>query len=247
MRYKIFISYILFSFWFIGHTNAQASGDNLNRAKEIINKVKQFYDTQLSYNIEVDYTLYEDYKSSKTMESYKGVIAKEQESFYTKIHQTETLITPSDFIKVNHEEKAMIYGVSEKEKQQKIAGLNIEELLQNFQKAEIQEEDSLYRIELTSTPITGSPYGTAILEINKKDFSLIRQTLFFLQKVPLQTESGKQRLTNPRLEIVFNNFSIDNTTYRNNFELTSYVVTGKNNNKISGRFKNYQFIDTTRQ
>ncbi|WP_299254018.1 hypothetical protein [uncultured Aquimarina sp.] len=232
------------SFFLFGIVNAQDS--DLDKAKVIIQKVKDAYEKQSQYNVNVDYTLYDGYEGSSVLESYAGVMVRNNENFYSKIHHTESLQTEKHYVRINHDEKAVMFGMM-KAKDKKMAGLNLEILFQNFDSAIIKEKGSVYKIEMMAPPVSQSPYGKAFLIINKNDYSIKKQTLFFSSKIPVKNPNGGERLTNPRLEVVFTNFSLNNDLYTGKFDISLYVLISKTGNRISPELKNYQFIDTTRQ
>lgn len=224
----------------------QGQESGIYRAKAIIHKVKDHYETQAQYNVAVKYAMYDGYEGALVLETYDGVLVKNNNDFYSKIYNTESLQLASHFVKVNHDEKALLYGKVNGESK-KNNGLNLEILFQNFNKAIVKEKEASYLIEMMAPEISQSPYGKAILEINKSDYSLKKQVLFFSNTIPVKTQNGGEKFTNPRLEVVFSNFSVNNDQYKSKFNLSSFVSLSKTGNNTSSRLKDYQFIDTTRQ
>ncbi|WP_378175194.1 hypothetical protein [Aquimarina sp. SS2-1] len=235
---------ILYSFFFSGEMNAQQT--DLDKAKVIIEKVKNFYDNQSKYQVNVNYTLFDGLESTSILESYEGVIVKNDQNFYSKIHNTESLQISENYVKVNHDEKAVMYGKAD-EKNKPTTALNLELLFRNFNKAIIKEKEALYIIEMMAPSISQSPYRKVVLKITKNDFRLEKQILFFSSTIPVKTQNGNEKLTNPRLEVVFTNFSQNDTEYQGKFNFSSFVLLSKTGNRISPNLKHYQFIDTTRQ
>jgi len=243
--YKNLIGFVVVVFSINTSIIAQ-EGCDLKEAKIIVNKVKTAYDTTSQYSVDVEYTMFDGADSTNILEQYSGTMIRRNNDFYSKIHHTESLQIANEYIRVNHQEKAILYAV-QKEQNTAITGVNLEGLFKNFEKATLTENSSGYKITFMAPPISQSPYNVVVLEIDKHKYRLKKQTLFFSGQIPIKTASGVEKDSNPRLEIVFNNFSTKETIDTSRFQLSSYMNKKSKDYKPSGVLKNYQFIDTTIQ
>jgi len=239
---KYYNHIVLFFFLLLSATMLHAQKTGLEQAKEILSKVKNAYDQTAVYRTDVKYTMYKGPEHNEIMETYEGIMVRDNGSFYSKIHQTETLQLTDKVIKINHLEKALSYHlIKNNEKQQRI--MDLDALLQYFTQAKVEEIDGNYKITLLPPKISQSPYGLAILTIEKEQMHLMNQTLIFANKMAVKFNDGSTKEINPRLEVIFSNFSKDIKQYKSKFLASAYIKLSSQGARPAQAFKDYQLID----
>jgi len=165
-----------------------------------INAAKNHYLPTDSFEIDLQYNIYQEHTDTKPEEQYKGKIVVNKGDLYNKLHQTETIQFKDIQVKINHDEKAML--ISKVSIQENIDILNFEKFIDVFDKVRVTEINSSIKCELIAPKITQLPYQRIELFFNKKDYTINKQVLYFFQKVNYTTNDTEKTST-PKMEIVF--------------------------------------------
>ena len=185
---------IFFSFLFVQQTETNAL--------VILKKATETYSNKEYINYSTTYNLYVDYKAKKVYEHYFGIVQKDKNVNYFKVKNTEFIVFKKYSVKINHDQKAMIIGDNNKQIQQ--SPMSLLGYLKGFKYKLINTNLDTYDIELVpANKISQLMLGKVILSIKKSDFSLVKQTVFYIEKMESKDEKGKIVQTIPRLEIVF--------------------------------------------
>lgn len=209
-------------------------------ALQVLKKAIEVNDSQeyLSYNTK--YALYLDYTSKKIYEQYTGVILKKKNINYFKIKNTEFVTFKNYGLKINHEQKAIVIENQAGEIEE--SPLSLANFLNGFNSKLIQSNPTYFICELSPTKISQIMLSKVILYIKKSDYSIAKQSLFFVEKMESKDAKGKSIYTLPRLEIVISPRKKDNK--KDDFLLTreNYFTEKNNEIVISKRLSAYQLF-----
>lgn len=212
--------------------------------KTILDKVAKVYSTP-NYSFNMKYELFKNSTESTVKEYYTGKTIKEGDQYYSKIHNTETIQLSNRFLKINHDEKAILY--SEEALPTNTNPLaEIATLFNYFDKTNIKEESHVYICEFIAKERSVLPYSKAILFINKLDYTILKQVLYLASQNSTTDKDGNVKLSNPRLEISFSNFSTKDTNTSQVFSLVKYVTINKDIVKPSSKLMAYQVINASK-
>ncbi len=236
-------NYIRILFLLLVGLNAysQKSADR-TKIEGLIEKAQKKYASAPDFQFSAVYQLFGSYKSSTVSESYKGVFAKNKKNSYAKIHTTEFVKLNTFNIKVDNESKLM-QVTKDGNGNGDLFPYQLGELLSNFNDFKISSTDLEWICTLTAPKVTFVPYGKVILHINKKDYSLTKQTMYLLQQNQYTDSKGKKLIGYPRLEITFSKVLWNSDAYAPKFELSSYIYQSKNKYHVSKKYKSYQIVD----
>lgn len=193
IKYKLFIIVgLLFSSLLVGQKK--------NNAKEILEKAIEVYDSQpyLSYNSK--YILYQDYTSKKILEQYNGVVVKKNSINYFKINNTEYVSFGQYALKISNDEKIVVLEKENEDSQQ--PPLSFSSYLKGFESRVIADKD-FFICELKPSKISQIMFQKVLLYIKKSDYSIVKQEMYFVEKMEVKDGNGKLISTLPRLEITF--------------------------------------------
>ncbi len=225
--------FIIIFFFFISFSNAQT-------AKELINKVLKVYRTS-NYKVDVTYALYKGF-DKEVIEQYKGKYIVTHDSVYNKINHTEIVITPNFFVKINHDEKAVIYNKIEN-KSKKESYLNLDKLLKNFEKPEVINKGNQWQIKMTTKEFSQLKLSRLTLLINKKSYRVEKQILILSVLTNFSKNIyDKDDFSLPRLEISFGEYQKLNKLDLEIFNEKNYIINNKNIS-LSNKLKNYKIIN----
>jgi hypothetical protein len=205
----------------------------LKKAIEINNK--QEY---LSYTTK--YALYLDYSTKKIYEQYSGVILRKNNINYFKIKNTEFVTFKNYGFKINHDQKALVIEKQLGEMDE--FPLSLKNYLKGFNSKLIQSNATHFICELTPNKVSQIMVRKIIISINKLNYSITKQSLFFVEKMESKDVKGKIIFTIPRLEVTFSPKAKDEK--RDNILVTRENYFTEKNNEIivSKRLSAYQLF-----
>ncbi|MEP2936729.1 MAG: hypothetical protein ABJM06_10000 [Gilvibacter sp.] len=159
-------------------------GQELEAVTEILSKVEARYSNSDQYTMEVLYQYFEPSQGEKAVETMEGLIIKDGSNYYSKIHNTETVFINTDYIKINHDEKAVLYGLMDME--QRPSPVELSKLSAYFTSAEVFQKGDIARFELLFKESNMVPYRKMALTVNLKTYEILKQELFLIagQQMP---------------------------------------------------------------
>lgn len=236
MKYKNGFYSLLFLFVFSCMYSQQEEMTGLQVLKKAIEvNNKQQY---LSYNSK--YALYLDFTSKKVYEQYTGIVLKKNNVNYFKIKNTEFVTFKNYGLKINHDQKAFVIEKQTGEMEE--SPLSLTNYLKGVDSKLIQSNATHFICELTPSKISQIMFSKILIYIKKSDYSIAKQSLFFVEKMESKDSKGKTIYTVPRLEITFSPRAKDEK--RDNVLVTKENYFAERNNEIiiSRRLSAYQLF-----
>ncbi|MDR6764546.1 hypothetical protein J2Y38_004779 [Flavobacterium sp. 2755] len=209
-------------------------------ARQIITKAADAYNEAAYITYNSNYNLYLDYNSKKVYEHYSGMVLKKNNVNYFKIKNTEFITFKNIGIKINNDEKAIV--IEKQKKKIDESPLSLKNYLDAYNAKLIETDNKNYICELTPNKITQIMLSKIVIYIRKKDYSIAKQSLFFVEQMESKDSKGKRMYSLPRLEITF-------TPRPRDEKSDSYLVSKENyfsekgsDITISKRFSTYQLF-----
>ncbi|GAA3591166.1 hypothetical protein Q4Q39_15830 [Flavivirga amylovorans] len=240
---KKVVIYLLQSILLLGlvqNTEAQKSS-----VKELLNKVSNFYLNKNQYHIDMTFTMYRGITGNEATESYTGTMEKNDKYNKNSILGTLVYRFPEAQLIVDNNQKRVIYNDLDTSEMQNYP-VDLSAYMKYYDKSQILEEGNQWVCELVVSQNTFSelPYGKVLLYINKNDYSITKQVLFFSNLIPFQGKEASD------IEQDYGRLHID-LSYNFNKEIEkkelAYFITKTANSKIQLQkdFASYQLIDQT--
>jgi hypothetical protein len=210
-------------------------------AMQVLKKATEVYNRQeyLSYNSK--YALYLDYTSKKAYEQYNGIVLKKNNVNYFKIKNTEFVAFKDFGVKINHDEKAIVIENGSSNEIQE-SPLSLENYLKGFDSKLILTNPTYFICELTPPKISQIMMSKVVLYIKKSDYSIVKQSLYFIEKMENKDTKGKTIYTAPRLEISFNPRNKDSKNDDLLVNKVNYFTVKSNQIIVSKRLSAYQLF-----
>ncbi|PKB18342.1 hypothetical protein [Flavobacterium sp. 5] len=209
-------------------------------ALQIISNASDAYIHSKYMSMNSTYNLYLDYNSEKVYEHYAGIVLKKNEVIYFEIKSTEFITFKNLGIKINYDQKAIVLEKQNKATEE--SPLSLKNYLNGYNAKLIDSDKNNFICELTPNKISQIMLSKIIIHIKKNDYSIVKQTLYFVEKMETKDAKGKRIYTTPRLEI---NFSPREKNEKRDNLLTSkdnYFTERGNEIVLSKRFSTYQIF-----
>lgn len=192
---------------------------NDEKVIQILNKTTQTYNKATYISFDTQYTLYKDFVTKKIYESYNGFFVKKNGTTYLKVKSTEFITFKDCSLKINNEQRGILYSKnSNNEMDSPMAVLSA---LDGLDSKITEENGQQYVCELRPKKISQLMFHKIVLYINKKDYTLVKQCFYYVEKMESKNDQGKAEYTVPRLEITFR--------HRNKNEKKDELLVNKNN------------------
>lgn len=236
MRFIVSLIFLLSQFALQAQANTSVTD-----LDEILKKTQDFYKNESSYYIETQYKLFENHKDSHPLSTYKGEMGKMKNTYYNNVLGTEMYVGNDIMIKASHDQKAI--EVSNNTLNGAEAIFNISGFLKSFKDYKVVQKEEVIRCELLAPELTSLPYGKIILYINKKDYSLQRQVMYYLHSSEYKNEKGEMVVSYPKLEINFSQVKPVSLLEKEVFNKSYYIVQNKGVIQPANNFANYKVIN----
>lgn len=199
-----------------------AVGQQESEFTELLSSIEKRYKTLEAYSIKTvyQYSLAEDRK--KVLENMDGVIHKGEGNYYSRIDKTETIFIDQSFLKINHNQRAVLY--SGFVNGQRPNPLEFSRISDYFCQIDKEVEGDLIRFILHMDPAAKVPYKTIELVVDPITKQLKAQHL--LLKPGQQTPSFDPNASTTQegvISIYFEEFDQPNYP-KKIFELDNYLV-----------------------
>lgn len=233
---------ILFiTFNFVSIENCLAQEDIL-RFKEIFSKTEKFYKERSNYAQDVTYQFFDLKNPTIATETLRGSIEKKGDNYYSKVGPTEFIYLDDIFLKINHEEKAVMYSKVPNKKM--VTPIDITALTDYFETVKISDKNNSILCEVVFRQKSNLPYTKMVIVLDSKNFSIIKQELYIIPGVSYPSISAGNRKTTEGKMVI--SFSPSITSKKTDvFNKSNYL---KNTSKISlsNKLSSYQLYNTTK-
>ncbi|WP_024770282.1 hypothetical protein [Aquimarina macrocephali] len=234
VRYGIIIALVLIA----GTNNGKAQ---TQEAIAVLEKLQRAYTKESGYDIKMTYTMYRGYTGSKVTEKYNGTLYKKGNTFIMKALDMEALQFPEGQLRIDHKSKN-IYYVKQSGKIENPT--DISKILQFYKPVSLVNRQGIDIIEMNvKSRQLQIPFQKVILHILKEKNTLLKQELYFAQKMPFITNEGKEEYDTARVEIELED-NTDTKSIRQK-KLSDYVIRQGNQLMLTDIYSTYTLIDQT--
>ena len=209
-------------------------------AQQIIRNASKAFNEAPYITNNSNYNLYENYNSKKVYRNYTGIVLKKNNINYFKIKNTEFVSFKNIGIKINHDQKAIV--IEKQKKSTDESPLSLTNYLEAYNAKLIETDKNNYICELTPNKITQVMLSKIVIHIRKKDYHIVKQILFFVEKMETKNAKGKSIYSTPRLEITFT--PRQKNEKRDNILISkeNYFTEKGNELVLSNKFSTYQLF-----
>ena len=163
--------------------------------KKIMNKVADIYEDKQQYHIAITYDMHRGLKGNNITESYEGEMIKNGAYSNFQALNSEVIQFPKEQLIIEHDTKNITYI---KMKGHTLAGsaspIDMTGFLTHYDKTKVVEKNGKFICELVSTKQNIQiPYSKVVLYINKENYHIEKQELFFATLVPFVDQKTNER------------------------------------------------------
>lgn len=215
--------------------------EDISRFKEIFSKTEKFYKEQSSYALDVTYQFFDLKNTTTATETLKGSIEKKGHNYYSKIGPTEFIYLDDIFLKINHDEKAVLYSKAPNKKM--TTPIDITALTDYFKNVKILNKDNTLISEVLFKEKSNLPYTKMVIVIDSSNYSIIKQELYLLSGVTYPSmAAGNKKTTEGKMVISFS----PNTSKRTDVFNKSNYLKNSSTVSLSNKLSSYQLFNTTK-
>jgi len=203
----------------------------------------QNYTANNDFKVAITYQLFKGVDGNNIIEEYKGMYAKNKDSYYSKIKNTEIVYTPTFYVKVNHDQKAMVFVNNQVNKEQKNSLVDLDAILKNFENIKIIDKGSYWQCEMVAIEYSQSPFSKIIMDINKKNYAIKKQVLYLTNMIDFSdNERTKAEYNIPKLILTYSNYSDLSTYDLGLFKKNKYTTSSNGKVAPATKYKDYEII-----
>jgi len=234
LRYIIFV---MCCFCFV----QQISSQNEN-VKELLKTVAESYESKMTYKIDATYNMHRGFKGDKITESYQGTMVKNGDFSRFKVDGSEIIHFSGVQLSIDHGAKKVIYNKNAKNESVQNSPIDLTGFLEFYDRTLITEKNGILKCEMvTSKPNPQNPYGKVVLHIEKHSNLVIKQELFFSNKVPFVDKESNSRVMDTARLVILLDYS-DLVTNEKPI-LSDFITTSNKKVILTEQFKGYTVIN----
>ena len=226
MNLKLFLLSFLIPFFVLSQSKKED-------ANSIVKEVSKQYNATKNYSYTMSYNFFESYTSNKVFESFNGLLIKNDKTIYFKLKDTEFLTFEDVSIKINNDEKALLMGKNIKSD----SPLNLDDYLKVFNSKIVKSDASSWTIELLTKMTSQIMFNKIVFVVSKKNYVITKQILYFLNP------SDEDKMSKPRLEIVFNPIKRDVRKEEALLSKSSYFISRDKDIKLAKKYNDYKIYN----
>ncbi|MFT7900106.1 MULTISPECIES: hypothetical protein [Flavobacteriaceae] len=214
-----------------------------SKVKVILNSYKKTVEKDKEYQVNLTYKIYKGYSETLPYEVQEGVFYKKMNNSYTSLSNVEIINTENTYLKINHNEKAILIANGVKKPQE--LHLNLDELFKYLEAEIIKENPKFWTIKFTPRgEITQLPFSKLIIELNKKTFRVKRQLFYYLNKMNFSENLRETDEANVKLEVLFKNYKTSHfKKLIGVFDIKKYIKKEKGIYKPKGAIGGYEVVN----
>ncbi|WP_282162859.1 hypothetical protein [Ulvibacterium marinum] len=235
---------IVFLLGFLKATSVCAQEKDI---KDILDRAGKFYMEQPQFKVDMTFTMYRGFYGKNVTERYQGIMQKKGDFIKNTMLNTLVYQFPKAKIIVDEDGKTLTYTPTDTGQALKTP-IDLGVFLEYYQQSQVLDQGNKWVCEMVAerTTIGTIPYGKVVLHISKEDYHIMRQELFFSQRVPFKSKNGSGT------EQDFGRLVIDLVHHRNaaleTRNLSDFIaVSNSKELQLQGDYANYRLIDRTTQ
>lgn len=159
--------------------------------KDVLDKASHLYLSKKEYLVDMTFTMYRGVSGNNITETYKGTMAKKGAYTKNEVLDTKIYIFPEANITIDEKQKILNYTPLKTNPQQKTP-IDLSVFLEYFKQNKLQDSGKEWICEMVSEANMFSqiPYGKVLIHINKSDYRITKQVLYFSRLIPFQKENS---------------------------------------------------------
>ncbi len=211
----------------------------------ILQKSSTFYKGLSEYKVAISFGLHRGFESTMAVETYEGTFEKKGRFQRNQARETTVYLFPQAKIVLDENQKTMTYE-SFKEGAAQETPVDLTVYLQYFKKTQLINSGNEYICEMVPENNTFSqlPYGKVVLHINKDDYRINKQILFFSTPIPFTNKNGDTEQDYGRLVIDLKHRIGETIT---EMRLEDFITESSGQRKAADAYTAYRLIDQSKK
>jgi len=214
---------------------------------DVLKKATEFYHTQKHYHVDMEFSMYRGFTEKVKTESYTGTIERNGNFMKNSVLNTQIFQFPEAKVVVDNDAKTISYVFTDKTDFQDTP-IDFKVLFDYFKESKVTDKGDILVCDMIAdrNSFNVMPYGKIILVINKKDYRITKQELFFSNRIPFKSTKGNNTEYDFGKMIIEFSYD-DNKTIELN-QLSDFIMSGGSNTiQLNESFSDYQLINATEE
>ena len=182
--------YVMMVCMLVLFAQAGVAQGELPEIERLLSSSQSFYTQHPKFQVALQYRLYRTPEQPVEIESYNGILIKDHNNLYLRIHQTEFITAGERSLKINHEEKAMEYMRLEYSGIQNNP-LDIESYLKFFAERKVLDGGKVWICQMVTPKYTQLPYASIAFYLSKETYEIQKQVIELVSPASIKDEQGK--------------------------------------------------------
>ncbi|WP_396591858.1 hypothetical protein [Allomuricauda sp. R78024] len=228
---------VLLFFFLCVSTNGKAQS-----VEEVLNKVTDFYKNTPQYRVQMNFTLLRGLNGNKVTESYDAFM--ERNGNYTKnvILGTSVFVFQNGQIVMDQSNKKITYS-KDATLSKLSANFNMNSFLEYYKSSQLIDLGEKWICEMVSANrnFFQLPYSKIELHINKRNYSVVKQVLYFANLIPFYNKENKTTKQDYGRMVIALSHDFDAKVDK--LKLSDFVTVLPNNNvQLQKDYNDYQLV-----
>lgn len=234
IQYIVIFSISCFAF-------SMATAQNME-IENVLSKVTKQYEDQEQFQIDVTYAMHRGFTGNKITESYKGKVLKKGNYSYFEVLGSKIIQFPDAQLIFDQRKKTITYAKKTNTGLNN-SPLNITRFLTMYDKTKITAQENTLICEMVSTAKNVQlSYGKVVLYVDKSNFRIKKQELFFSNVVPFtNTEKKSREMDYARLIITMDHKTV---ALKKTPQISDYFIRNTSGKmRLLPQYNEYQLIN----
>ncbi|MEE9363950.1 MAG: hypothetical protein V3U92_15220 [Cellulophaga sp.] len=215
--------------------------------EKVLDKATDFYKNKDQYKINMTFSLYRGLTGNTITETYKGTMEKSGEYSRNTILSTQVHRFSKAQLVIDATAKTMTYTQIDPVAVQN-SPMEIGAFLKYYEKSQLLdtgENQWICEMVTTKKNFIQVPYSKVVLYINKKDYSISKQELYFTNLIPFKGKSGNNTEQDYGRLVIELKHDFDSKIQKR--ELKDFLTnTSGRTKQLQKEFVSYRLIDQTK-
>gem|GEM_PF-3338729 len=223
---------------------AAAAQDDRSRAAADFRKVNEAF-TAKAFGMDITYTLFGSYTSTKAAELQHGVFRKLGSSYYSELLGITTLRNDKVVVSVDKNEETIVVNNTPKQPSNKtvLNQLHLDSTLKICSSVTMSDlgRQRVYKLRFDRSSYF--PYNAIDVHVNSKTFFIDKLTFYFREELDLDESDEQEAKDKPRLEIAYTNLDTDPGFSESQFSEKIFISVSGKKVTLSNAYRTYRLIN----
>ena len=210
-------------------------------AAEVLYRAGNFFRNQSTYRMNLSYQLYKSHDATDVVEHYQGMTLKKEGNHYSKVKNTEMVVTDDWGVTISNEERLIVLQTGA---DRPVTGKELDlDLIKEYgEKLYMTREGNEFHVTIIFNEKAGASLEKMMVRVDTNTWFINGVTYYYGYVHDFSTVYNKQEMSTPRLEVLFFDYTDTVTIEKDWFEASRYFKKVKGTYVSGSKYNNYEII-----